>query len=102
MYAPIMPAPMTFVAFLAWDDGTGRDCELRDGLPRPIVDPSAKHEDVADDLCDRLSRHCKADRLPYVAKRQKQVMMGRNPLSGREESRRTDINGSVIGLGFFG
>jgi hypothetical protein len=28
---------MTFEEFLARDDGTGRDFELRDGLPMPIV-----------------------------------------------------------------
>jgi Uma2 family endonuclease len=91
MYAPVIQASMTFDEFLAWDDGTGRDFELRDGLPMPIVDPSAKHEDVADALCEMLSGHCKGLQLPYVAKRQKQVMMGKNPLSGRDESRRSDI-----------
>jgi Uma2 family endonuclease len=91
MYAPIVPALMTFAEFLAWDDGTGRDFELRDGFPMPIVDPSAKHEDVADALCELLSGHCKALDLAYVAKRQKQVMTGKNSLSGRDESRRADI-----------
>lgn len=91
MYAPITERPLTFAEFLAWDDGSGRDFELRDGFPMPIVDPNAKHEDVADKLCEQLSNHCKALNLPYVPKRQKQVMTGRNPDTGREESRRTDI-----------
>jgi Uma2 family endonuclease len=91
MYAPVVQTSMTFAEFLAWDDGTGRAFELRDGFPMPIVDPNAKHEDVADELCERLSGHCKALQLPYVPKRQKQVMTGKNPLSGRDESRRTDI-----------
>lgn len=91
MYAPITERPLTFAEFLAWDDGSGRDFELRDGFPMPIVDPNAKHEDVADELCEQLSNHCKALNLPYVPKRQKQVMTGRNPDTGREESRRTDI-----------
>jgi Uma2 family endonuclease len=91
MYAPVIPASMTFEEFLAWDDGTGRDFELRDGFPMPIVDPSAKHEDVADELCELLSRHCKASQLAYVPKRQKQVMTGKNPVSGRDESRRADV-----------
>jgi Uma2 family endonuclease len=91
MYAPVIPTPMSFEAFLAWDDGTGRDFELRDGLPMPIVDPSAKHEDVADELFEMLSTYGKTTQLPYVPKRQKQVMTGKNPLSGRDESRRTDI-----------
>jgi Putative restriction endonuclease len=34
MYAPVIQASMTFEEFLAWDDGTGRDFELRDGLPK--------------------------------------------------------------------
>lgn len=91
MYAPTIQQPLTFEEFLAWDDGSGRDFELRDGFPMPIVDPNAKHEDVADDLCELLSNHCKELNLPYVPKRQKQVMTGKNPTSGREESRRTDI-----------
>ncbi len=91
MYAPVIEKPLTFEEFLAWDDGSGRDFELRDGFPMPIVDPNAKHEDVADELCEQLSNHCKKLNLPYVAKRQKQVMTGRNPETGREESRRTDI-----------
>lgn len=91
MYAPATQQPLTFEEFLAWDDGSGRDFELRDGFPMPIVDPNAKHEDVADELCEKLSSHCKEFNLPYVPKRQKQVMTGRNPISGREESRRTDI-----------
>jgi hypothetical protein len=59
MYASIIQPPLTFQGFLAWDNGPGRDFELRDGIPMPIVDPNAKHEDVADDLCDQLSQHCK-------------------------------------------
>jgi Uma2 family endonuclease len=91
MYAPSPQTPMTFEEFLAWDDGSGGNFELRDGFPMPIVDPNAKHEDVADELCELLSAHCKSQKLPYVPKRQKQVMTGKNPASGREESRRTDI-----------
>lgn len=91
MYAPTLQKPLTFEEFLAWDDGSGRDFELRDGFPMPIVDPTAKHEDVADELCEQLSHHCKKLNLPYIPKRQKQVMTGRNPDTGREESRRTDI-----------
>jgi Uma2 family endonuclease len=57
----------------------------------PLVDPTAKHEDVADELCEQLSNHCKTLNLPYVPKRQKQIMTGQNPNSGREQSRRADI-----------
>ncbi|WP_264326523.1 Uma2 family endonuclease [Romeriopsis navalis] len=35
--------------------------------------------------------HCRSLNLPYVSKRQKQVMTGKNPVSGRDESRRADI-----------
>lgn len=83
--------PLTFKEFLAWDDGSGRNFELRDGFPMPVTDPNAKHEDVADDLCEMLSDHCKDLSLPYVPKRQKQVMVKNNPDTGREESRRADL-----------
>lgn len=91
MYAPATQKPLTFKEFLAWDDGSGRSFELRDGFPMPISDPNARHEDVADDLCAILADHCKDLDLPYVPKRQKQVMTGRNPDTGREESRKADI-----------
>jgi Uma2 family endonuclease len=91
MYVPLIQSSMSFAEFLAWDDGHGQAFELRDGFPMPIVDPNAKHEDVADELCEQLARYCKTYQLPYVAKRQKQVMMEKNPLSGRESSRRSDI-----------
>ena len=32
MYATVTK-PMTFEEFLAWDDSSGRDYELRDGFP---------------------------------------------------------------------
>lgn len=91
MYAPTIQKPLTFEEFLAWDDGSGRDFELRDGFPMRIVDPTAKHEDVADELCEQLSHHCKKLNLPYILKQQKQVMTGRNPKTGREENWKTDI-----------
>lgn len=91
MYAPAIQTPLTFEEFLAWDDGSGRDFELRDGLPMPYTDPNANHEDVADDLCQMLADHCKAAALPYIPKRSKQVKVRNNPLTGKEESRKADI-----------
>lgn len=90
MYA-LSERPLTFEEFLAWDDNSGRSFELRDGFPMPISDPSAKHEDVADDICQILLNHCTDLALPYVPKRQKQIMTGTNPATGREESRKADI-----------
>jgi Uma2 family endonuclease len=87
---PAISTPMTFEEFLAWDDGTGRDFELSDGIPMPINDPNAKHEDVADALCDILSDHCKQLNLPYVPKRSKQVRLKAEP-GKQESSRRPDI-----------
>ena len=66
---------MTFEEFLAWDDGTARNFELSDGILMPINDPNAKHEDVANALCNILSDHCKQLNLPYVPKRSKQVRL---------------------------
>jgi len=91
MYAPVIPKPLTFEEFLAWDDGSGRSFELRDGFPMPYTDPNANHEDVADDLCERLADHCKALALPYIPKRSKQVKVRDNPATGKEESRKADI-----------
>lgn len=91
MYAPAIQKPMTFEEFLAWDDGSGRSFELRDGFPMPISDPNAKHEDVADDICELLTDYCKSSNQPYVPKRQKQVFLGADPNTGREESRKADI-----------
>jgi len=91
MYAPVIQKPLTFAEFLAWDDGSGRDFELRDGFPMPYTDPNANHEDVADALCERLADHCKASELPYIPKRSKQVKVRNNPSTGKEESRKADI-----------
>ncbi len=85
MHAPATQQPLTFEEFLAWDGGSGRDFELRDGFPMPIVDPNAKHEDVANELCETLSHPCKDLNLPYVPKRQKQVITGKIPfLAGKK------------------
>jgi hypothetical protein len=67
--------PLTFEEFLTWDDGSGRSFELRDGFPMSISDPSAKHEDVADDIYSLLLNCCIDLNLPYIPKRQKQVMI---------------------------
>lgn len=91
MYAPVIQKSLTFEEFLAWDDGSGRSFELRDGFPMPYTDPNANHEDVADDLCERLTDHCKALALPYIPKRSKQVKVRDNPATGKEESRKADI-----------
>jgi hypothetical protein len=45
MYATVAE-PLTFEAFLTWDDGTGRSFELRDGFLMPLSEPNAKREDV--------------------------------------------------------
>lgn len=90
MYAAI-ERPMSFEEFLAWDDGSGRDFELRDGYPMPITDPNAKHEDVVHELQDVLSNHCKSFKLPYVPRQNKQVLLKPHPVTGRQESRKADI-----------
>ncbi len=53
----ILPS-LTFPEFLAWDDGAWRDFELVNGLPTPIPDPNARHDDVVDWLCDVLVSYC--------------------------------------------
>lgn len=50
--------PLTFEEFLAWDDGSGRDFELLDGVPVPLSEPNANHEDLIQRLCAYLEAHC--------------------------------------------
>lgn len=82
--------PMTFEEFLQWDDGSDRSFELIDGIPVPVDEPNANHEDVADDLCDLLKAHCSDRKLPYVPKRLKQVRFKTLP-GKKEKSRKPDI-----------
>jgi hypothetical protein len=64
--------PMFLEEFLAWDEGSDRLYGLVEGMPIPIYDPTADHEDVADVICDLLKAYCLAQKLPYVPKRSKQ------------------------------
>lgn len=82
---------LTFAEFLAWDDGTERNFELRDGLPVALAEPNAKHENVVHLLCVYLDRYCVANELPYVPRQKKQIRLNNHPISGREESRKADI-----------
>jgi Uma2 family endonuclease len=88
---PRVANPLTFVEFLAWDDGTERSFELRDGFPMPISEPNAKHEDLVQRLCAYLDAHCLEKGCPYVPRQSKQIWLGSNPTTGREESRKADI-----------
>jgi Uma2 family endonuclease len=85
---PKLAHPITFEEFLAWDDGSERRFELIDGIPMPLLEPNADHEDVADALCDALRDHCLQCALPYVPKRLKQVRLNAGEL---ERSRKPDI-----------
>lgn len=89
MYAPITQ-PLTFEEFLAWDDGSGRDFELIDGIPVPLSEPNANHEDLIQRLCAYLETHCQANGLPYVCRQSKQVRLKMAP-GEREKSRKADI-----------
>lgn len=80
----------TFDEFLIWDDGTDRSFELLDGMPVPLSEPNANHEDVADELSDRLKSHCRSRSLPYVVKRVKQVRLKRS-IGEKEASRKPDL-----------
>jgi Uma2 family endonuclease len=85
-----LAAPMTFEEFLSWDDDSDRNFELVDGIPMPLAEPTADHEDVLDSLCDLLKAHCIQNHLPYVPKRLKQVRLKTEP-DEKEKSRKSDI-----------
>ncbi len=82
--------PMTFEEFLAWDDGTGRNFELIDGIPMPRREPNANHEDLVERLCTYLENHCLESNLPYVPRQSKQVKLKTEP-EEKEKSRQADI-----------
>jgi len=84
-----LPSPMSLQAFLAWDNGNGKLYELIEGEPVPMSDPTANHEDVADDICDQLKFHCQDKGLLLVPKRSKLIAIASR--SGKETARRGDI-----------
>jgi len=67
--------PLTFTEFLLWDDGSGRDFELVDGIPRPLSEPNANHEDLIQRLCTYLEAHSQTTGQPYVCRQSKQIRL---------------------------
>ncbi|BAZ52895.1 hypothetical protein NIES4103_55600 [Nostoc sp. NIES-4103] len=70
MYATVTQ-PLTFEEFLVWDDGSGRQFELLDGIPGPLSEPNANHEDLIHRLCTYLENYCQENNLPYVSRQSK-------------------------------
>lgn len=88
MYATVTK-PLTFEEFLAWNDGSGRDFELLDGVPVPLSEQNANHEDLSERLCTYLENHSQENNLPYVSRQFKQIRM--KTLGEKERSRKADI-----------
>jgi Uma2 family endonuclease len=81
----------TFEEFLAWDGGqVDRKYELRQGIPMPIMEPNANHEDVIAMLCAYLMNFCQTQGLPYVPRQNKQIRL-QPDANDRESSRYGDI-----------
>lgn len=78
MYATVTKL-LTFEEFLAWDDSSGRDFELFDGIPVPLSEPNANHEDLIQRLCAYLEAHCLEADIPYVSRQSKQVRLKTEP-----------------------
>lgn len=72
MYATLIH-PLTFEEFLVWDDASGRDFELLDGIPVPLSAPNANHEDLVQRIFTYLEGYCQAHDLPYVCRQSKQL-----------------------------
>jgi Putative restriction endonuclease len=89
MYATVTK-PLTFEAFLAWDDSSGRSFELLDGVPVPLSEPNANHEDLIQRFCAYLEARCLTTDLPYVSRQSKQVRLKTAP-GEKEKSRKADI-----------
>jgi hypothetical protein len=88
MYASVTK-PLTFEEFLAWNDGSVRDFELLNGVPVPLSEPNANHEDLIDRLCTYLENHSQENNLPYVSRQYKQIRL--KTLGEKERSRKADI-----------
>ncbi|WP_404791064.1 Uma2 family endonuclease [Altericista sp. CCNU0014] len=81
----------SFEEFLAWNDGrSDTKFELRQGIPMPVVEPNANHEDVIAMLCMYLINFCQASDLPYVPRQNKQIRL-KLDANQRESSRYGDI-----------
>jgi hypothetical protein len=89
MYATVTQ-PFTFTEFLTWDDGSGKAFELLDGIPMPLSEPNANHEDLIQRLCAYLETYCQDHDLPYVCRQSKQVRLKTAP-GEKESSRKADI-----------
>ncbi|MBF2029976.1 MAG: Uma2 family endonuclease [Oscillatoriales cyanobacterium C42_A2020_001] len=89
MYATVTQ-PLTFEEFLAWDDDSGRAFELLDGVPVPLSELNANHEDLIQRLCAYLETYCQDQDLPYVVRQSKQVRLKTEP-GAKEKSRKADI-----------
>jgi Uma2 family endonuclease len=89
MYASVTPS-LTFEEFLSWDDGSGRTFELIKGVPVPLSEPNANHEDLIERLCSYLEAHSREQNLPYVSRQSKQVRLKAEP-GDKETSRKADI-----------
>ncbi len=81
---------LTFEEFLTWDDGSGRSFELVKGVAMPLSEPTAKHEDMVEELCRLLIDHCQLLKLPYVPRQGKQVRLAAVP-GEPQSSRKADI-----------
>ncbi len=86
----ILNTTLTFEDFLAWDDGSGRSFELTNGVPMPLSEPNAKHEDIVDGLSRILSNHFQSLNLPYISRQGKQVRL-QSAKGEAESSRKADI-----------
>lgn len=85
----VSTAPLSLAAFLEWDSGDDKLYELIEGEPVPMSDPTANHEDVADDICEQIRAHCQERGLPFIPKRSKLISIGDR--NGKATARRGDI-----------
>jgi len=82
--------PLTFEEFLTWDDSSGRDFELLYGVPVPLSEPNANHEDLIQRLCAYIEAYCLKENLPYVPRQSKQIRL-KTESHEKERSRKADI-----------
>lgn len=78
---------LTFEEYLIYDDGTDNRYELVDGKLIMVLLPTADHSDEIDLLIEVFRAEINEQKLPWKAKRDVGVYIGKSAKTGRDYSR---------------
>jgi len=86
----VIPKPLIFEEYLAYDDGTDNRYELINGALVAMPQPTGQHADIAEFLNDEFRSQIKQQGLPLVSKQQA-IALQLPPTEGRDSGRIPDI-----------